>query len=160
MEQVDRIVLLEQGRIVDSGPHAELEGALSPVPAAAGTACGSAMSDGQLLLRLLQLFRPYWGWMLLGLLLSLCTVLANVRTAGDFRLVYHQHGAGRVAGQYQLFHTVGADPGHGDYPHRRALWERLVTHEATLRMIAGLRVWFYQRLDTGAGRAGAAAAIC
>ena len=28
--------------------------------------------------RLLRLFKPYWGWMLLSILLSLATLLANV----------------------------------------------------------------------------------
>ena len=30
------------------------------------------------LIRLLDLYRPYWRWMLAGMLLSLITVLANV----------------------------------------------------------------------------------
>ena len=100
------------------------------------------------LLRLLRLFRPYWGWIALGVLLSFATLLANVglmAISGWFITAMAIAGVASVSMNYftpaaiirffAIVRTVG-----------RYL-ERLVTHEATFRMLATLRRWFYEHLE-------------
>ncbi|PLX38273.1 MAG: thiol reductant ABC exporter subunit CydC [Hyphomicrobiales bacterium] len=103
------------------------------------------MSD---LTRLLVLMRPYRGWMLAGAALSLVTLLANVvlmAVSGWFIAAMALAGVAGVSMNYftpaaiiramAILRTVGR---YG---------ERLVTHEVTFRLIARLRVWFYERLE-------------
>ena len=100
------------------------------------------------LLRLLRVFRPYWGWIALGVLLSFATLLANVglmAISGWFITAMALAGVAGVSMNYftpaaiirffAIVRTVG-----------RYL-ERLVTHEATFRMLATLRSWFYEHLE-------------
>lgn len=87
-------------------------------------------------------------WMAFGVLMSLISAIAGVTlmaVAGWFVTTMSIAGAGAIAAQYSgavviirlsaFIRTIG----------RYA--ERLVTHEATFRLIARLRVWFYGRLD-------------
>jgi ATP-binding cassette, subfamily C, bacterial CydC len=100
------------------------------------------------LLRLLRLFRPYAGWLLPGMLLSLLTLLANVALmalSGWFISAMAIAGAAGASMNYftpaALIRAAAIVRTGGRYA------ERLVTHEATLRLLAGLRVWFYRRLE-------------
>ncbi len=103
------------------------------------------MSD---LLRLLRLLRPVMGWLLLGGLITFVTLLANVMlmaVSGWFIAAMALAGVAGVSMNYftpaaviracAIARTVGR---YG---------ERLLTHQATLRLLASLRVWFYQRLE-------------
>jgi len=104
--------------------------------------------DLKLLLRLLVLLRPYWGWMALGALLALATTLANVAlmaVAGWFIAAMAIAGAAGALIDYftpaaliRLFAILRTG---GRY------LERLVTHEATFRLLAELRVWLYRRIE-------------
>jgi ATP-binding cassette, subfamily C, bacterial CydC len=100
------------------------------------------------LLRLIALFRPYWRWMAAGAALSVATVLANVALmgiAGWFIASMALAGVTHIAFDYftpsaliracAIIRTVGR---YG---------ERLVTHEATFRLLARLRVWFYVDIE-------------
>jgi ATP-binding cassette subfamily C protein CydC len=100
------------------------------------------------LLRLIRLLTPYWKWMALGILLSFATLLANVglmAMSGWFIAAMAIAGLAGVSMNYftpaatirtfAILRTVGR---YG---------ERLVTHEATFRVLAQLRVWFYTRLE-------------
>lgn len=100
------------------------------------------------LLRLLGLLSPYWKWMALGILLSFATLLANIglmAMSGWFIAAMAIAGLAGVSMNYftpaatirsfAILRTVGR---YG---------ERLVTHEATFRVLAQLRVWFYTRLE-------------
>lgn len=100
------------------------------------------------MLRLLWLLKPYTGWMLLGIFLSLVTVLSNIALmaiAGWFIASMAIAGAAGVGMNFftpaamiratAILRTIGR---YG---------ERLVTHEATFRVLATLRVWFYSRLE-------------
>lgn len=100
------------------------------------------------LIRLLILFRPYWRWMALGAGVSLVTLLANVALmaiAGWFIASMALAGIARAAFDYftpaatiracAIVRTVGR------------YVERLVTHEATLRLLAQLRVAFYTHIE-------------
>jgi ATP-binding cassette subfamily C protein CydC len=100
------------------------------------------------LLRLLRLFRPWLGWLLPGILLSLLTVLANVALlalSGWFISAMAIAGAAGAGMNYftpaALIRAAAIVRTGGRYA------ERLVTHEATLRLLSGLRVWFYRRLE-------------
>ncbi len=103
------------------------------------------MSD---LLRLLRLFKPYPGWLLLGIFLSFITLLANVglmAVSGWFITAMAMAGVTGVAVNYftpsALIRLAAIVRTTGRYG------ERLVTHDATLRILAKLRVWFYQRIE-------------
>lgn len=100
------------------------------------------------LLRLLRLFRPYALWLLAGIGLSVVVILANVglvALAGWFIAAMALSG---LSGHLIEYFTPAAGiralailRTGGRYA------ERLVTHEATLRLLAALRVWFYQHLE-------------
>lgn len=98
--------------------------------------------------RLLGLFRPYRGWLALGIALALITVLANVALlaiAGWFITAMALAGVAGASMNYftpaALIRAMAILRTTGRYA------ERLVTHEATFRVLAELRVWFYQRLE-------------
>jgi ATP-binding cassette subfamily C protein CydC len=100
------------------------------------------------LLRLLRLFTPYLPWLLLGILLSFFTLLANVALmalSGWFISAMAIAGAAGVGMNYftpaALIRAAAIVRTAGRYA------ERLVTHEATFRLLAELRVWFYRRLE-------------
>lgn len=98
--------------------------------------------------RLLGLFRPYWSWIALSIGLSLASVLANIAlmaTAGWFITAM---GLAGLAGATMNYFTPAAMirafaiiRTGGRYA------ERVVSHEATFRLLAVLRVWFYQRIE-------------
>ncbi len=100
------------------------------------------------LVRLLALFRSHWGWLALGVLLSFVTLIANVglmATSGWFIAAMGIAGVGGVSMNYftpaaiiRAFAIVRTAGRYG---------ERLVTHEATLRVLSRLRVWFYEHLE-------------
>jgi len=100
------------------------------------------------LLRLWRLFRPYRGWIAAGFVVALVTLLANVAllaVSGWFITAMAIAGASGVAMNYvtpaALIRASALGRTGGRY------LERLITHEATLRQLAGLRVWFYQHLE-------------
>lgn len=100
------------------------------------------------LLRLLRLFKPYQGWMALGIVLSFITLMANVglmAVSGWFITAMAMAGVAGVTMNYftpsALIRLAAMVRTAGRYG------ERLVTHEATFRILAELRVWFYQHLE-------------
>ncbi|WP_295888503.1 thiol reductant ABC exporter subunit CydC [uncultured Thiohalocapsa sp.] len=100
------------------------------------------------LLRLWRLFRPYRGWMLAGYAIALVTVLANVTLmaiSGWFITAMAVAGAAGVAMNY--FTPAAIIRGSAIARTAGRYFERLVSHEATLRQLAGLRVWFYRHLE-------------
>jgi ATP-binding cassette subfamily C protein CydC len=99
-------------------------------------------------LRLLRLFGPYLPWLLLGILLSFATLLANVALmalSGWFISAMAIAGAAGASMNYftpaALIRAAAIVRTAGRYA------ERLVTHETTFRLLAELRVWFYRRLE-------------
>ena len=98
--------------------------------------------------RLWQLFRPYRAWMLVGTLAAILTLLANVTliaAAGWFLTAMAAAGAAGVAMNY--FTPAALIRGSAMIRTAGRYGERLVNHEATFRLIASLRVWFYQHLE-------------
>ncbi len=99
-------------------------------------------------LRLLQILRPVHGWLLLGGLIAFITLLANVilmALSGWFIAAMALAGIAGVSINYftpaAVIRACAIVRTLGRYG------ERLVTHEATLRLLSTLRVWFYQRLE-------------
>ncbi len=98
--------------------------------------------------RLLGIMRPSFGWMLLGGLLALATLLANVilmTLAGWFIAAMAAAGVAGVSMNY--FTPAAAIRACAIVRTAGRYGERLVTHEATLRLLTNLRVWFYERLE-------------
>ena len=100
------------------------------------------------LFRLIKLFKPYYHWLALGIFLSLITLLANVALlalSGWFITAMAIAGVTGVAINYftpaALIRAAAIIRTAGRYA------ERLVTHEATFRLLSELRVWFYQHLE-------------
>jgi ATP-binding cassette subfamily C protein CydC len=101
-----------------------------------------------MILHLLKILQPVRGWLLLGALLSFATLLANVTLmaiSGWFIAAMALAGVAGVSMNYftpaAVIRTCAIVRTVGRYG------ERLATHEATLRLLATLRVWFYQRLE-------------
>ncbi len=100
------------------------------------------------LLRLLGLFKPYIGWMLLGIFASTLTLFANVALmaiSGWFIASMALAGAAGISMNYftpaAMIRAAAIVRTGGRYV------ERLITHEATFRLLAQLRVWFYRHLE-------------
>ncbi|MGE0628506.1 MAG: thiol reductant ABC exporter subunit CydC [Hyphomicrobiaceae bacterium] len=100
------------------------------------------------LLRLLAMLRPYWSWLALSIVLALAAVLANVglmATAGWFITAMGLAGVAGLTINYftpaALIRAFAIVRTGGRYT------ERLLGHEATLRVLAGLRSWIFSRLE-------------
>jgi len=105
-------------------------------------------SNTQVVLRLLKLIRPWWGWMLLGSLLSLITILANVSLmalSGWF--IATMAIAGITGASVNYFTPSAGIRAFAIIRTASRYGERLVTHEATFRLLAALRCWFYEHLE-------------
>ncbi len=101
------------------------------------------------LLRILSLWRSRTGWLVFGLLISLIALSAGV---GLMVL------SGRMIGTAVALGVVLVPAALDAFGITRVLgryFERLVTHAATFRALADLRVWFFRHLArTGAGGLG------
>ncbi|HTI18565.1 MAG TPA: thiol reductant ABC exporter subunit CydC [Trinickia sp.] len=109
------------------------------------TTASQARAD---LIRLFMLFRPYWRWMALGAGVSLVTLLANVALmaiAGWF--IASMALAGIAQTVFDYFTPSAAIRACAILRTAGRYVERLVTHEATLRLLAQLRVWFYTGIE-------------
>ncbi len=98
--------------------------------------------------RLVRLFLPYWRWMGLGVLVSLVVVLANMAllgVAGWFLAAMAAAGAAGGIMNYLL--PAAAIRAFAILRTGGRYLERVVTHEATLRFLSGLRVWFYEHIE-------------
>jgi len=100
-----------------------------------------------LLLRLLKLYLPVWGWLALAFVLALMTLLAQsglMALSGWFIAAMALAGASGVPLDYftpaALIRAAAILRTGGRYG------ERLIGHEATFRLIARLRVWLYRKM--------------
>lgn len=100
------------------------------------------------LLRLTRLFLPYWRWMSLGALIALVVVLANMALLGVAGWFIAAMAAAGAAGATMNYFTPAAAIRAFAIARTGGRYlERLVTHEATLRFLSGLRVWFYEHVE-------------
>jgi len=95
----------------------------------------------------LRICRGQWRWLIGGILLGLLVIAANVflmALSGWFIASMAVAGATGLSFNYQLpaagIRALAIVRTIGRY------LERLVTHEAALRVLADLRVWFFRRL--------------
>ncbi|MBK1695356.1 thiol reductant ABC exporter subunit CydC [Chromatium weissei] len=98
--------------------------------------------------RLWILFRPYRLWMLLGTVLAVITLLANVMlmtASGWFLAAMATAGVTGIAMNY--FAPAALVRGSAMVRTAGRYGERVINHEATFRLIASLRVWFYSHLE-------------
>ncbi len=114
-------------------------------PRASAPPPGSARRD---LVRLLRLMSPQRGWMLAGAAVALLALLANVgllTVSGWFIAAMALAGVSGAAFDYftpaALIRGLAIARTGGRYV------ERLVTHEATFRILARLRVWLYLAIE-------------
>ena len=98
--------------------------------------------------RLYRIYRPHLGWLLLGTLLALITLLANVGLLALSGWFITSMAVAGVAGTSINYFTPAAIiRGLAMVRTAGRYSERVVTHEATFRLIADLRVWFYQHVE-------------
>ncbi|WP_020560084.1 thiol reductant ABC exporter subunit CydC [Thiofilum flexile] len=100
------------------------------------------------LLRLFALMRPYWGWIVLGILLSWITTLANLALlaiSGWFISAMALAGIAQASMNYftpaALIRGAAITRTAGRYA------ERVVTHDATFKILSQLRVWLYEKIE-------------
>lgn len=104
------------------------------------------------LIRLLKIFSTYRGWMFGGVALACVTVLANfglLALSGWFLTSAAITGLAGYAAQ-NAFNFFSPAAGVRFFATVRVVsryLERLVTHDATFRLLAELRVWFYTKLE-------------
>jgi len=99
------------------------------------------------LCHLLRLSRPWRLRMAMGVLLSVIVILSNVALlalSGWFITSMALAGVGSLA--LEFFTPAAAIRGLAVLRTFARYVERLVTHDATLRLLSVLRVWFYQQL--------------
>jgi ATP-binding cassette, subfamily C, bacterial CydC len=100
------------------------------------------------LLRLLGLFRPYARWIAAGILLTITVTLANIgllALSGWF--ITAMALAGLAGGRINYFTPAAGIRGLAMLRTGGRYLERLVTHEATFRLLSRMRVWFYEHLE-------------
>ncbi len=99
------------------------------------------------LIRILAVARHQWGWMLIGIVLGIGVMIANMllmavsgwfiasmAVAGATGVAFNYFAPAAAIRMFALVRTVG-----------RYL-ERLATHEAGFRLLAQLRVWFFRQV--------------
>lgn len=99
-------------------------------------------------LRLAGLFRPAWFWLLAGCLLALVALFANIAlmaTSGWF--IAAMGLAGAAGGSMNYFAPAALIRLFAILRTGGRYAERLATHEATFRVISGLKVWIYRRME-------------
>jgi ATP-binding cassette, subfamily C, bacterial CydC len=98
--------------------------------------------------RLLSLFKGSWKWVLAGVGLTVSVILANVglmALAGWF--IAAMALAGLHMRNIEYFLPAAAIRGLAVIRTGGRYAERVITHEATFRLLAQLRVWFYEHLE-------------
>ena len=100
----------------------------------------------------LKLFKPHSGWLLGGIILSLLTAFASIALltlSGWFISASAIAGLVVIDGNAPAFNFMLPAAQIRALAITRTLGrygERLVTHEATFRVLAGIRSWFFQQL--------------
>ena len=100
----------------------------------------------------LKLFKPHSGWLLGGIILSLLTAFAAIALltlSGWFISASALAGLVVIDGNAPAFNFMLPAAQIRALAIIRTVGrygERLVTHEATFRVLAGIRSWFFQQL--------------
>lgn len=100
------------------------------------------------MMRLIGIFRPYWGWLALSTLLSLAAIAAGVGLLAVAGWFIAAMGLAGMAGTAINYFTPSAAIRALAIVRMTARYgERIVGHEVTLRMLAHSRQWLYERLE-------------
>ncbi|MFO1162247.1 MAG: thiol reductant ABC exporter subunit CydC [Reyranellaceae bacterium] len=106
------------------------------------------MSDFIVLRRLLGFAKPWRGWMLIAAATACATVLASVALMGIAGwFIAAMAIAGASTGMTNYFLPAAAIRLLAIVRTGGRYAERLLSHEATLRLLAGLRLWLFRRLE-------------
>lgn len=98
--------------------------------------------------RLLALYAPYRNWLLWGALAAFATLLANVALMATSGWFIAQMALVGLAGATMDYFTPAAFIRAMAITRTAGRYlERLLTHEATFRVLQELRVWFYRHLE-------------
>lgn len=103
------------------------------------------MNTGDVLKHLLRLAAPYWRWMLTAALAGAITIASSIAL-----LAASAYIIARAALQPSIADLQIAIVGVRFFGIARGVFryvERYLSHEANFRLLAGLRVWFYTRLE-------------
>lgn len=105
----------------------------------------------QVLLPFIRLMKPHLSWVLMGSFLGLFTLFASIgllTLSGWFIAATALAGVSVATAQTFNYMTPGGGV-RGFAIARTAgrYFERITTHEATFRLLAGLRSWFYAHLE-------------
>ena len=182
--RADQIIVLKEGRIIESGTHRELlarngayasmvrvyedsseevrsenSEAVGSPPVVAGPPSPtshrqlpvtnhSLRNDNRqppILFRLLSFLHGSWNWVALSVLLSTLTIASSVALIGTSAWLIS------TAALHPSIAELGVSVvGVRFFGISRGLFrylERLVSHNVTFRLLARLRVWFYERLE-------------
>jgi ATP-binding cassette subfamily C protein CydC len=105
------------------------------------------VSDMAVVRRLLALARPWRGWMGLAAFVACATVLASVALMGVAGWFIAAMGiAGLTTGMMNYFLPAAGIRFFAIVRTGGRYGERLLSHEATFRLLAGLRLWLFRRL--------------
>jgi ATP-binding cassette subfamily C protein CydC len=105
------------------------------------------VSDLTVLRRLLVLARPWRGWMGLAVFVACATVLASVALMGVAGWFIAAMGiAGVTTGMMNYFLPAAGIRFFAIVRTGGRYAERLLSHEVTFRLLAGLRLWLFRRL--------------
>ena len=96
-------------------------------------------------LRLLQFLRPLSGWVALAVLLSVGTIASNIGLLGTSAYLIARAALHPSIAELQVAIVGVRFFGISRSVLRYA--ERLASHSANFRLLAGLRTWFFQRLE-------------
>lgn len=106
------------------------------------------LSDFAILIRLTGFMRPYIGWILLGILLSFATTIANISLMALSGWFIASMAIVGVQGTSMDYYSPAAGiRGFAIVRTSGRYAERIITHEATFKLIAHLRLWFYNKLE-------------
>ena len=99
----------------------------------------------KILFRLLSFLRGSWNWVALSILLSALTIGSSVALMGTSAWLIS------MAALHSSIAELGVSiVGVRFFGISRAVfryWERLVSHNVTFRLLARLRIWFYEKLE-------------
>lgn len=175
--RANKIIVLEEGRMIEQGTHRELldqngayarmvktydvssEEVRSEKPE--GTRRSSLVTNHQLpvtnlqsslvnrkspiLLRLLSFLNGSWSWVALSVLLSTLTISSSIALIGTSAWLIS------TAALHPSIAELGVSVvGVRFFGISRGLFrylERLVSHNVTFRLLARLRLWFYEKLE-------------
>ncbi len=169
--QVDKIIVIDQGRVIRQGSHEELLASnplyeqmvgslqVSPLPLRAERQEISALGSQTVALdlppnlptqrsiipRLLSFLASSWKWIALSVLLGFATIASSIGLLGVSAYIISA-----AATQPSIAVLQVPIVGVRFFGIARGVFrylERLVSHQVTFRLLARLRVWFYEELE-------------